>query len=312
MKLSSAEIVLLVLILITLIVVTTAFFILSRPRIEAMQADDDLDEDEKLRLGIEHHPSNWNPNVLFVVSASSESDGANQYSLPTMEAYCRRQRYDLRIVRHYAKTPFMGCLEEIERVLKRDPQRYDYIIAFDGYTVLTKPSQSVLPLLWRYMEKHPERLASINEDCRSGMFCNNFYRAYQLGNIESLFSAVPGTEMMLVKVRDDTVEFIERWATMLRAGHEPEVDWSERVGVFPHNILNVRGNTALTDSGATSSPILGVHCSTVRQVRDAYDASGGSHDHMSLREMKHRQGENAAIYTFDYGADRRKIISIEE
>jgi hypothetical protein len=310
--------ILLVLVGVAFVGAVLAILYFTRPRVQPLDIDLSLTDAERARRGLEAVPDEFRPRVAMVVYAPYTEDGVNQYSLPTQHGYCERHGVDVYVLREPTRgTALQACLRRVEKLcaeevllaiddgggdgdsLSSSSPRYDYVLATSGHMVATNFKTPPREYLWRYLEKHPDKLFAVNESCSTSFACDNMWMAYQTGDLDDLQRAAAGSSFFAFKVVPGrTVPFVRAWRDDMSAGYLPGPDWHASMSVMPHNIVTVRGRNYLTANGSTTDPLVGAYCSTAQQVRESYRRVPSKGKLMSLQEMQDRNEEDANEYAF--------------
>lgn len=301
-----------------------AMLYFTRPRVAPLDIDVSLTDAERARRGLEAVPDEFQPRVAMVVYAPYSEDGVNQYSLPTLHGYAERHGVDVYVLREPTPgTALQACLRRVEKLcdeeLPEEQQqqdggddedvasstatpRYDYVLATSGHMVTTNFKTPPREYLWRYLEKHPDKLFAVNESCSTAFACDNLWMTYQTGDLDELHRAAAGSSFFAFKVVPGrTAPFVREWRDDMAAGYLPGPAWYARMSVMPHNIVTVRGRNYLTAHGSTTDPLVGTYCSTAQQVRESYRKVPNKGKLMSLQEMQDRHAEDAPEYAFFAG-----------
>ena len=297
-----------------------AILYFTRPRVAPLDIDVSLTDAERARRGLEAVPEEFQPRVALVVYAPYSEDGVNQYSLPTQHGYAERHGVDVYVLREPTQgTALQACLRRVERLCEEEERadggddasssaapRYDYVLATSGHMVTTNFKTPPREYLWRYLEKHPDKLFAVNESCSTAFACDNLWMTYQTGDLSELQRAAAGSSFFAFKVvPGTTAPFVRAWRDDMAAGYLPGPAWYARMSVMPHNIVTVRGRNYLTANGSTTDPLVGTYCSTAQQVRESYRKVPNKGQLMSLQEMQERHEEEAHEYVFiAAGADQ--------
>lgn len=283
-----------------LLIAAIAFVLyVGRPRVAPLEIDESLSDEARVARGIEPIPDTFKPKMGFVVYAPMNHDGINQYSIPSIDAYCARHAMDLYVIRNRYPTSLLGTLKKALRLIDMPDCPYDYMYLSSGHLVITNPTTDPRELAWRYLAKHPEKTFATNESCSSPFLCDNIWYAYNTGRAEDLYNATPGTSLVVLKVRNDTVNILKNWIEDMESGFLPGNEWYERMSLYPHNIVSSQGTNFLTSRGSTAKPLLGYYCSTGAQVRKAFGVVPGKNKLQSVQEMHARQ-DNDEEYSFKY------------
>ncbi len=224
-----------ILVVIFAVVVVICTLYVNRPRaqkIEALPAP--LEETRK---------------VAVVVVAPEEDDGLNQYSLPTLDAWCTIHGYDFIVEKRGTHVQHMIRLTK--------DKKYDYLIGVSNRIILVTKKESL-----DHVFSHTTLAASF-EDCFTSWFCSNITRAWTHGDISQAFGPSMNPSFLIVNANNpDAVKFLQRTS---ETGY---IDRTFSVSALPVNLI---GNHTDWNTVSNSKALLGYLCARSDQMKPIFD-----------------------------------------
>jgi len=272
--------------------------------------DKQLTERELRRCGQENVPSTFAPRVCvaFVRNAHARYADHAQYTLPAALFWASRNEYTLAVVDVEDSSVDHGMVRGYRHLVTgcKEFAEADYVVVLRHDTMIRESGFHLSPVLWRYMEQHPERCVGLPEHCYSPHVSGSVVRAIKCRSTAPLQIPCMWTAFMFVKQRptqrgwdleiDAALSSVEQLGTGAPVG-------LQGIGAMPHNLVHDTKGVSPGLAPSVSLPwytelvvgkrepvVWSVRCDTVARAREHYETIPDRRMHLMPPNACRRRG----------------------